>query len=91
MDPATVALIEAFRFLRDAGELAALAPAIDRWQAALMIESDREPTDAPPDGFEPAGPWEPIGGGVRNGRVNGGPEDMEPVLYWRRPLRAIAR
>lgn len=62
---------------------------VDRWQATTGDTDASEPGDAPPDGFEPAGPWEPIGAGLTNGRVNGGPEDMESFLYWRRPLRRV--
>lgn len=66
------------------------APEPDRWQAWNGDHYGTEPEGvAPPDGFVPAGPWEPIGAGLANGRQGGGPEDMESFVYWRRPLRAV--
>lgn len=55
----------------------------DKWQLDTSI--DREPTAPPPEGFKPAGPWEPFGVGVswdrRDGQVC-----HDSFVYWRRPL-----
>lgn len=57
---------------------------IVQWQTA--VTSGETPTESTPDALYPAGPWEPIGCGLSNGRINGGVEDMETVFCWRRPL-----
>lgn len=59
------------------------APEPDRWQPAWT--DGKDPDLAPPDGFEPMGPWEPVGTGME------GSADCHIYCYfaWRRPLRAI--
>lgn len=55
-----------------------------RWETTTNY--GEHPDNRLPDGFVAAGPWEPIGCGISNGRQNGGVEDMETVFCWRRPL-----
>jgi hypothetical protein len=63
---------------------------IDKWEVYTAVGTDDAPGDSPHDGLhEPAGPWEPIGAGVTNNRHNGGPEDMETTIVWRRPLSKV--
>jgi hypothetical protein len=54
------------------------------WQTTYG--KDSEPTMALAEGYKAIGAWEPVGCGMENGRINGGIEDMETVVLWRRPI-----
>ena len=60
----------------------------DKWQTTYTGIDDGDPVDGCPDGFEVFGPWEPTGTGPICTRVAhaAGPEDMETIIVWRRPL-----
>lgn len=56
----------------------ARADAIVRWQVWLAEPAYHpdESTQGHPDGYEPAGPWEPVSGSAAH-------------ILWRRPLRRV--
>ena len=61
----------------------------DRWQVWSADASDDQATAPADDGYTPIGAWKLVGVGPTNLRANGGPEDMDTVRVWQRPLRRV--